>query len=1045
MKLVNLTLVLLALFMASSVQALTIYVDKSNTTCTTCDGSSWIEPLLDLQPALAVAGNGDEIRIAEGTYYPTGQTVITSPTIAQRAVRFEIGVGLTIRGGYATGGSANPNPTLYPTILSGNIDQNATNSSNSFTVLFVPAYNPSVVIVEGLTITDGNADTPTSSQLSRKGGGVYIGPNTNGRVIMSNCIIEENDAPIIEGGGIYSNGRDLLIEDCEIRFNNSYRGGGIFQELGVLEVLNTQFVSNTTSVNGIGGALVSYDSDDLHIDRCTFKDNFAHRIGAVYIRNSEDAIVVNSIFQGNFMNQSGTLYTHGCSNTRVLSCSFTENVNLAAPNTNNRFSCISGFQSGFNGDNEIFIYNSIFWDNRVSGDEEVINNTGSYTVELENCIMEGGWINPTQDALFNILDQDPDWIGSSLELDVNSPAINTGDNAWTPSTYTVDYDGTSRFISTIDMGAQESLTCFINGTLNVIQANCNGTQASMSVSGLSGTGPYTYNWTNSASTSSISNLPAGIYSVTVTDAGGCTFSASGTIFSGASNLFVKQNNPCTSGCNGANWNLAFTDLQDALAIACPGTIIWVAEGTYYPATMGNQSVSFDIPSGVSVYGGFEGTETALSEADPIANETVLSGDLNQDGLPDATSSFNIVTSSSSITNDILLNGLIVENGRTTSNGAGAKFQSNGGAASVILERCTFRYNDAGNLGGGIYSQAELNISECTFDNNIADKGGPGIAINGKPLNLLSSVFTGNSTDNINGIGGAINFTNSSNGSIESSYFDDNWGFKVSTVYFLSSNNNVITNSIFKNNSCDRMASIYTLSSSNTKIINCSFSGNENQHANSNQASCIGTHLANSGAVYVYNCAFWDNQSSQGIEVMDYALTTIDHCLIEGGWNGTLCTVNTSSIITTNPNWTGQYLDLQSGSPAIDAGSNSFVPTGITTDFDGPGPNRFFNSTGTPNALVDMGAQEYQSTYKRSFANDDSEQSEVNVYPNPSSGEFNVKTKSFTAFILYDVSGRVVLSGQWEEGMHTLDLTRYDAGIYHLVTDVDQMRTSLVKL
>ncbi len=53
----------------------------------------------------------------------------------------------------------------------------------------------------------------------------------------------------------------------------------------------------------------------------------------------------------------------------------------------------------------------------------------------------------------------------------------------------------------------------------VCENNCNGT---ISVSASNGTSPYYFGWSNSATTQTINNLCAGDYSVTVTDANGCT-------------------------------------------------------------------------------------------------------------------------------------------------------------------------------------------------------------------------------------------------------------------------------------------------------------------------------------------------------------------------------------------------------------------------------------------------------------------------------------------------------------------------------------------
>ncbi|NBP30438.1 MAG: hypothetical protein EBV23_12845, partial [Flavobacteriia bacterium] len=64
----------------------------------------------------------------------------------------------------------------------------------------------------------------------------------------------------------------------------------------------------------------------------------------------------------------------------------------------------------------------------------------------------------------------------------------------------------------------------------VTSVACNGNSTgaiNITVSG--GTGAYTYLWSNSATTEDISSLPSATYTVTVTDANGCTASSSATI------------------------------------------------------------------------------------------------------------------------------------------------------------------------------------------------------------------------------------------------------------------------------------------------------------------------------------------------------------------------------------------------------------------------------------------------------------------------------------------------------------------------------------
>ena len=68
----------------------------------------------------------------------------------------------------------------------------------------------------------------------------------------------------------------------------------------------------------------------------------------------------------------------------------------------------------------------------------------------------------------------------------------------------------------------------------------------------------------------------------------------------------------TGAETGESWEDAFTKLQDALDIAA-GAEIWVAEGVYYPdegtgQTDGDRTATFQLKQGVTIYGGFDGTE-----------------------------------------------------------------------------------------------------------------------------------------------------------------------------------------------------------------------------------------------------------------------------------------------------------------------------------------------------------------------------------------------------------------------------------------------------
>lgn len=121
-----------------------------------------------------------------------------------------------------------------------------------------------------------------------------------------------------------------------------------------------------------------------------------------------------------------------------------------------------------------------------------------------------------------------------------------------------------------------SVTGFIAGSLtasisSTIDASCNGdNDGSISVLGSNGTTPYTYLWSNGATTSTASSLSAGTYTVTLTDAVGSTATTSGAISEPSAlnlSLSIDQN----VNCNGGNDGVISTTLSGGTA---PYTYVW---------------------------------------------------------------------------------------------------------------------------------------------------------------------------------------------------------------------------------------------------------------------------------------------------------------------------------------------------------------------------------------------------------------------------------------------------------------------------------------
>ena len=257
----------------------------------------------------------------------------------------------------------------------------------------------------------------------------------------------------------------------------------------------------------------------------------------------------------------------------------------------------------------------------------------------------------------------------------------------------------------------------------------------------------------------------------------------------ATRLYVNKN--ATGNNWGTSWADAYTSLSTALHVAAfnpdhTTTEIWVAAGTYHPVEVASgqaadRTVSFQMVPGLSVYGGFAGNESALSERDWVAHPTTLSGDLWENDGPVGTflntsENSNIVVSGAGLYSDGVLDGFIIRGGNANGN---VIYYGGGGISGLPgylpdIRHCIITQNQA-MIGGGI---AVTNgngprISSCLVTFNRAFSGGRGGAGGGGGLaaeifgypTLVNCTFSGNEASQVGGgiyayVGSSIHLSNS---------------------------------------------------------------------------------------------------------------------------------------------------------------------------------------------------------------------------------------------------------------------------------------------
>ena len=456
--------------------------------------------------------------------------------------------------------------------------------------------------------------------------------------------------------------------------------------------------------------------------------------------------------------------------------------------------------------------------------------------------------------------------------------------------------------------------------------------------------------------------------------------------------------------DGSSWQMAFEDLQDALFQAGLGGAnqpptdegwneIWVAAGSGqgYKPTQANggvpvlelRTISFDMRSRLRIFGGFEGLsgaqETLLSQRDPVANETILTGQLT---IPSAEcpdpNCFSGVSCNCMDCFDLVC----VATGYCCVN------QWNQLCRDAAGDTCPFFYNSyhvvtALNLGlvqtarlsgftitGG---KAEGNNGE--FTNNFETFGG-GILITGPteavPNDKVSPVIARCTlTDNFGEEGGGVHVTGFAAPIFLACSFIANQAREGAGIHLEPAPNSglddtpeaTLINCLFAANTADAHGGAIDSGGPTLEVINCTFAENSALNGGGAVSSEVPSQVT------IHNSILWGNIPDQ-IQEGGGSLIIVNYSDVQYGWFGA-----GSNNIDVDPcfaDLSGSDFRLSFESPLIDAGdpNESVIPEdGFDIDDDmltmeEPTPDLDMNDRildGPPfdgTAIVDMGSFEY---------------------------------------------------------------------------------------